>query len=81
LAKTEAPPWSNTEIKERLAVAIQIHAADFDAGLAALQAADLLTTSAPQIAFCGSVDLRSRVDTLLASVCCGRNDFASSGAW
>ena len=35
---------------------LQIHAADFDAGLAALLAADPLTTSAIQIAFCGSVE-------------------------
>jgi hypothetical protein len=39
VGKTEASRQSNTEIKERLAVAIQVHAADFDAGLAALQAA------------------------------------------
>ena len=50
--------------------------ADFDAGLAAFQAADLPTTSASQIALCGSVDLRSRADTFLASICCGLNDFA-----
>jgi hypothetical protein len=37
-----------------LAVATQIHAADFDAGLAELQATDPLTRSATQIAFCGS---------------------------
>jgi hypothetical protein len=53
--KTEVPRQLNTKIEERLAVALQIHAADFDAGLAALQAADLLTTSATQIAFCGLV--------------------------
>ena len=35
---------------------LQIHAADFDAGLAALLAADPLTTSVIQIAFCGSVE-------------------------
>jgi hypothetical protein len=56
VGKTEAPRQLNSEIKERLAAAIQIHAADFDAGLAALQAADPLTTSVTQIAFCGSAD-------------------------
>jgi len=53
IGKTGVPRLPRSKRAWRLPT---IHAADFDAGLAAHQAADRLTTSVARIAFCGSVD-------------------------